>query len=324
MDDKNLKINKILCMLPYLAKNESLQIKDLCKIFNLKQEELIKDMDMLFYNCGTPPFLPDDYLDIEIEKDKISAYNAGNFIKATPSFTPIESIIIFSLLKKLLKTNKKSKNNINKTINSLGKKILKSLHDGGYLKTGKKISFPDSIANIIDDLFLLYRAMHNKNTVKIKYAAKESENLKEFNFNVYSIVQATALWYIGGFCYERNAIRTLRLDRIYAVELTKKEFLPDKNLSWESDLTYTATAGAKNVEIIFNQNVADYAEEEWSNWGKTKKQKNGNLQVNLKVDSNRWLFENLLPYGNDAKIIKPQEVATELKQYLDKTLGNYK
>jgi len=69
--------------------------------------------------------------------------------------------------------------------------------------------------------------------LKIKYQAREQEQITERTIQPYAVYFSGAVWTTIAFCELRQEIREFRLDRIKELKIQQTHFKPDKTFSIE-------------------------------------------------------------------------------------------
>ncbi len=77
--------------------------------------------------------------------------------------------------------------------------------------------------NVIDDTLEMLRiGSRQRRRVWMQYQSRSQEQESEREFDVYAVVHRLGWWYVIGYCHQRRALRTLRVDRIHTLTLLEE------------------------------------------------------------------------------------------------------
>src|SRR5262245_32359690 len=62
------RLRRILAVVPYVIRHPGVRLRDLCALFDLQENDLAQDLNLLFL-AGVPPYGPGDLIDVEIDED---------------------------------------------------------------------------------------------------------------------------------------------------------------------------------------------------------------------------------------------------------------
>ena len=178
----------------------------------------------------------------------------------------------------------------------------------------------------------LFNAIKNKTVLQIKYRPFSPD--KEFSYTIhpYFLKQYNERWFLFGLNEKENILYNLALDRIEEIEETNNDF-QDTGIDFENEyfgniIGVTLPQGEEAIDIILNVSK--------KRWGylRTKplhaSQKlvensdNGEyVTVKIHVIPNHELYSNLLFYGDDVVVKKPQKVRKTLLSIIEKMKENY-
>jgi len=143
---------------------------------------------------------------------------------------------------------------------------------------------------------------------------------QQFNkrrFDPYHAVRHGGDWYVIGFCYLRQGLRTFNLARMTHVVGLAEFFDPAEDFDVEAFTSgqFGIYQGGKAewVEVWFSGRVAGYIKEKkWHESQELKMQEDGSLilrvQVSHRLELKRWL----LGWGADALVLAPDDFAKEM------------
>lgn len=188
--------------------------------------------------------------------------------------------------------------------------------------------------DFIDHVRLLTRAWADRRVVEIVYegAAYEGRPGERSNrivrpFLIEPSLQTHALYLIG-WDEDRGAIRTFKIERIRDVRVTPRAFDPPEGATLERDLRrgWDIIADQPPTEIVvrFSPAVADrVGETTWHPLQRTERTPDGGLvwrsTVSGVIEVRLWI----LSWGDDAEVLEPAELRTQVRAIHERAAGQY-
>jgi len=137
----------------------------------------------------------------------------------------------------------------------------------------------------IDEMFkLIYDATIAKKRISLDYYSMETKKLGKRIIDPYAFKFNFGIWYLIGFCYLRNELRTFRIDRIRKVEILEENFkVPD---SFDMDEYFKESWGIirgqkTKVNLKFSGEAADFVAE--CTWHPSQKMIRVRQGINLEI-----------------------------------------
>ena len=132
-------------------------------------------------------------------------------------------------------------------------------------------------------------------------------------------------WFLFAFDHLRQDIRTFAPARIKSMKLTGKTFDRPQKFSLEKRLRNSfgvhSAQGEFQVAIRFNELVADYIREKrWHDSQQLVEQKDGGVELRLKLSSLEEIERWVLSWAGNAVVIKPKELAGMVKKSAENIL----
>lgn len=173
-----------------------------------------------------------------------------------------------------------------------------------------------------------FEAIINKVVLRVVYKPFSGDSY-DIIFHPYYLKQYNNRWFLFGY-NESTEVDTwnLPLDRIEHIEQTDKKFI-ENDLDWD-DYFYDIIGVSKmseeveEVELLFTKEQAPYVETKPIHPSqKSYQQDNGSLLVKLSVGLNFELQSQLLSFGDQVKVLKPQILSEQIKSRLKKGFDQY-
>jgi len=152
-------------------------------------------------------------------------------------------------------------------------------------------------------------------TITFQYA-KSGQKFEPQKVDPYGLCYRSGFWYLVGCSHKRKAIRLFRTDRFSKLTITDEEFKQDSKFNlekfWTEKLPKEYADKGSEVKIVFDKSVAnDIKKTKWGA-GKTRKLKNGKLELTFKTFDMRRLISFVLSFGSKAELIAPTHLRNKL------------
>ena len=165
--------------------------------------------------------------------------------------------------------------------------------------------------------------------LQISYQARGSGETSQRQVSPLRMVYYRSNWYLDGWCHLRNGLRSFSLDAISQVELTA---LPAEVIDAELQLAHFGAAygifsGPADQQAIieFSAHRARWvADEQWHPQQQGEWLADGRYRLTVPYGEPTELIMDLLKYGADAVVIKPEPLRDRLRQVIDQMAQNYR
>ena len=176
---------------------------------------------------------------------------------------------------------------------------------------------------------LVATALLMRKQLNIKYAGRDRDTSTERIISPQRLVHYRDNWYIDAWCHLREQLRTFSIDRIEYTHLinTKSVDIDDSVLKEHFSTAYGIFSGKPNKTAVlkFNKEVARWvSEEQWHPDQSGQFDIDGCYQLEIPYRDPRELILDILRFGSDVEVLKPEQLRDEVKQKLDKALQQYK
>ncbi|MEP6663701.1 MAG: WYL domain-containing protein [Verrucomicrobiota bacterium] len=218
-----------------------------------------------------------------------------------------------------------------KPLVSAFKKMASSLPDTVSLNLAdwqQTISFRTTAEPILNlEIFdALGKATSHRLQLKLHYRKPGKKNTETRLIDPYHLANINGEWFLFAYDHDRKDIRTFVPARIQSLEKTGKNFVRPQKFSLEKRLRDSfgvhSAEGEYEVVICFNEKVADYIrEKKWHESQELREQKNGGVELRLKLSSLAEIERWILGWGGNAVAIQPAELVKSVKAAAEKILG---
>lgn len=187
---------------------------------------------------------------------------------------------------------------------------------------------PDLVG--IDYFMALYKAISDKQTIKIVYKPYQSDALT-YDASPYYLKQYNERWYVICKVPTEDHYMHFALDRIVSVTKSKITYLPD-NTDFEeyfSDVVGVTITNnpIENIKLRITNNRFPYVATKPIHWSQTELHGEQNAYshvIQLKVRVNSELIAHILYLGNDVEVLEPLTLRNVIKEKIAAMADNYR
>ncbi len=211
----------------------------------------------------------------------------------------------------------------NKSLESLWDKIESALISASNAENAKvKVDFTpwNKDEKLQEKIRIISEAIEHSRRLSIEYHNSNGECLLR-EVEPYELVLRHGRWYLYSYCMQRKDMRTFKVNRISTIEITDRYFeLRDYKNTQKVEskgrddvkkvLRFNKEVYYRVVDIFNDDEVTDITEEYVS------------VVTNLKLDS-RLIFI-ILSFGDDVKVIEPENLKETVKNKIKKMNELYK
>lgn len=177
----------------------------------------------------------------------------------------------------------------------------------------------------------LYNSIINKQLLKITYKHFYALESYEIRFSPYFLKEYNNRWFLFGWSEKNNRVENLALDRITDIRVTSGKY--KENESFNSNIyfqniigvTHTNDAKIENIELLISKERAPYVSTKRIHESQQilKQYKDGSLLIGLSLIVNKELITQILGFGDDIEVKRPEELRVQIKNRLEKAIKQY-
>ena len=157
------------------------------------------------------------------------------------------------------------------------------------------------------DLEKLRRAVRERRTVQITYRSINRPESDCRSVNPYALVFRWGWWYVVGYCLLRMEMRSFRLDRIEALQLTEDTFQMPAGFDIHAYLDEELRSQPQMpVKLLFAPQGAHIAMSNRSYWDSLEQQADGWVLVTMTTPDLNWAASSALAYGPWVTVLEPE------------------
>ena len=175
---------------------------------------------------------------------------------------------------------------------------------------------------------VLFNLIIKKKVVEIVYQPynKESEVVL---IHPYHLKQYNSRWFLFGYNENYKALSNYPLDRIQSVRETSKPII-ESAINWLDyfddiiGVTKPTNTEPQIVKLKFSERRINYVlTKPLHGTQKADKSDESGLTIQIEVIPNPELYQLILSFGEDVKVVSPEEVKMEIKEKIKKMNTNY-
>lgn len=178
---------------------------------------------------------------------------------------------------------------------------------------------------------VIRKAIVAKKTMCITYRSFKAREASTFCFSGYLLKEYRNRWFVLGLSHVRHApLLTLALDRIQSITEHEDEYRENKNINlatyYNDCIGVTKSPGQRDIEVVFWIDNANAPYVITKPLHHTQKQLSGDADgiiFSIRVIPNFELERELLGFGPKMKVLGPRILVKQIRQQLEKMLGNY-
>lgn len=176
--------------------------------------------------------------------------------------------------------------------------------------------YKDSLAPKIE---LLRNAIDDCREVKFRYYAPRGES--DRCIQPYYLIFRWSSWYVWGWCLDREDFRLFKLNRIDNLVLSETVFIKE-SVSLPDLSTERIFPGGIRVKALFDSHCKWRLVEEFGPHC-FEEQKDGELLFQADYTDKENLITWILTFGEQAELLEPEEIRSEIQQIIEKMKGRY-
>jgi proteasome accessory factor C len=310
--DPRDRLRRVLFLVPYAVRHPGILVKDLARRCGVDEKELLEDLDFLL-GVGSPPFAPDDFLDLYVEGDRVHVALHQSFSRP-PRFTESEAAALAAAARGLGGEGRE--------------RSVKALRDS--VPRDRRASFDELVERIYAGappardsvLGRLQRAIAERRAVRLAYQSASSADERERIVHPFTLAQRFGHWYLYGHDAARGRPLAFRLDRIRECAVTDQRFEPPTDAELARARLFSEPEG-EPVRVRLGPLAAAWALARPGGLEVVKRTDDGGAVVEVKGVSEAWATRFALSFGGGAEVIAPAAARRHFTEAVRRTLARY-
>ena len=185
-------------------------------------------------------------------------------------------------------------------------------------------------AEIIDQLM---QAIEDHRITFVAYQSERATEPVSLEMYPYGVAYHKGSLYLVAYSRDHEEIRHFKIDRVSEVDIQTLQFTPDPEFSLEKHFSnsfgvYRRTPSPfetpQKIRIRFSSEAARYVQEKtWHPSQTMKKEKDGSVVMELRLDDTHEFKAWALSFGPRATVLEPESLRAEIIRDLEEILANY-
>ncbi|MDR0965859.1 MAG: WYL domain-containing protein [Myxococcales bacterium] len=210
------EIRRLLLIIPYVARHPGVRLGVLARKLGVTPKRLRRDLDRLSL-IGTPPFGPDDLIDVALVDGRLEVHQAQNFTHP-PRLTLREACALWANAQFAMPLFGDA---LRRARAHLQAALLAS-ERGEFARLCQRLGVPDSP---IDGLLeALCQAMRERREIRFDELNAERCQRIERVVEPWALREQRGHWHLEGFCVGRQGLRRFAVERLSALSFTGRYF----------------------------------------------------------------------------------------------------
>jgi proteasome accessory factor C len=312
------QVRRLLSLVPYLREHDGAAMSDVADAFGITTKTLRDDLSVLWM-CGMPGLTPGDL--IEIDMDAVDGEGVIHLSNADYLTRPLrlaadEALALVLALRTLREVAGPGERD------AIDRALVKLEAAAGDTATGDQVSVTVTAARDEVQARVNEGLLHHKRLDLTYDVASRAETTRRM-VDPLRVFVLEGYGYLDAWCYSATALRTFRLDRIAAVEVTNVDVAPhDVVLKDLSNGWFESLRDAPLVTLDLQPEAAWVAE--YYPTEAVSAHPDGGLTVFLRVTDPAWLRGLLLRLGGRARVVAPAGAGDSAAEAAREALAQYR
>ena len=321
MSDLSDRLTRILVMIPYIQRYPGIAVQDLAQRLGCAPETILADLDAVLL-CGVPPYLPNDYIGVVLEGDKVYLSFAEHFRR--PVNLTFEETLSLNLALKRLPLARHGL----EAAEQLQRKMLALLPSGArsqWRAARRQLEVGPLPRELRNRIALLEQAIEERREVRMEYFTASRDEMTERDVRPYGLIEHGGEWYVVGHCLLRDRELPFRVDRIRRLNLLDRSFQLPASFRIERyhrPQMYFPTSRDLRVKLRIAPELARWVREEHPA-GKIRPLPDGGLILRLSVSQPQWIISWVMAHAGKVELLAPEALRRQIAAASRKAAQKY-
>lgn len=294
------QVRRLLSLVPYLREHDGAAMNDVAAAFGITTKTLREDLNVLWM-CGLPGLSPGDLIDIDmdaVEGEGVIHLSNADYLTRPLRLAADEALALVLALRTLREVAGPGERN------AIDGALVKLEAAAGATGTSEQASVTVTAARDEIQARVNDGLQHHKQLDLTYDVASRAETTQRM-VDPLRVFVLEGYGYLEAWCHSATALRTFRLDRIAAVEVSDLDaashddvVLKDLSTGW-----FDALKDAPLVTVQLQPAAAWVAE--YYPTEAVQSHPDGQITVSLRVTDPAWLRGLLLRLGGGARVLAP-------------------
>lgn len=313
------RLRRLLAIIPLIQRRGGVTIQELQETLGVSRRELQGDLDAILL-CGVPPYLPNDYISMFVDGDRVTVEYAEHF--ARPARLTLREALALRLAIERLPVAEDSPlgdaaiellDVLDRLMRKAGQGSLRTLE--GRIEASREQALGDKL-QAIDE------AVGARRPLDFDYYSASGASVKRRRVRPYGRGDQFGNQYLIGWdeTGQPPGQRTFRLDRMTGLTVASDQpaFEPPAGFDLAAELERIGPGQGERfpLRLRFKKDVARVAAEDHAEM-RVEKAPGGDIVVEMTAGSRPWAVSKALLYGENVEVLEPPEVRRDLVERLE-------
>lgn len=274
------RVQRILAVIPYIVQNPGTPMMELAQRFSLSEEELRKDLELVFYGVGLYPFTPDVLVEVNFDNDCVTV-NLADYFHRPVRLTHEEALTLLAGGRAMLgRKDSDPEGALSRAV----QKLSAVLGEGAESAVEVALGPADT-----ETLHTLQAAVETGSRVALSYYSYGRDEPTRREVDPYRVLSRQGHWYLLAHCHLADGERLFRIDRIQAAELTGSRFEAPESIR---EVEETLSGASRAVELLGPESISWVADA--YPYDVFERLPDGTVRLVIPVTATPWLERLLL------------------------------
>lgn len=280
------RLQRILAVVPWILQNQGATVDEICQRFGVERDDLIADLEFVFYNVGLHPFTPDMLAEVTFDDDRVTVL-IGDYFRRPLRLTHAEALTLVAAGRALAgRPGVDPDGTLDRAVHKVAAAL--GTDDPAAIEVGLGEADPA--------VFEAARtAVDQQRHLQIEYYSYGRDEPTMRRIDPYSVHSEEGRWYLSAYCHVAGDRRSFRVDRIRSATLEDTTFERPDGVG-PARITLD---GGRLVQLVVGDDAGWVAEQFPVTDVDTLA--DGRLSIVLPVTADAWLQRLLLRLGPTAE-----------------------
>jgi len=308
------RLPRLLALVPYLLKHPGVRVADVAALFEVTEEQLRRDLDLLWV-CGLPGHGPGDLIDLEFEGDTITLSEPAG-VTAPLRLTVDEALALLVALRTLAETpGLADREVVDRTLAKV------EAAAGAAAEPSHRVEV--TVEGEEQVLPVVRQALDASLRLHLSYYVPGRDETTERDVDPLRVLLVDGRSYLEAWCLLAEGVRLFRLDRVVAVTMLDiaAEAHPEAEQRDLSQGLFRASPDDTLVTLALRPGahwVADYHPCE-----SVEQIGDGTVVARLRTPDTAWVRRLALRLGDSGSVLEPPELAEQVRSDARAALSAY-
>jgi len=310
------RLQRLLALVPYVVSRNVVGLADTAAAFGVTERQLVDDLNMLW--CvelrGPDPYCP---IDLSYEGGEIMISEAESIGRPLRLAVDEASALLVALRMLAEVPGLGDRSAVSRAI----AKLEAAAGEAGV--PSSQVTVQVDRPNGVGAEVQVRDALERGRRIHLRYYVPGRDEATERDVDPMRLLVVEGRTYLEGWCRRADAVRLFRLDRVLGIELLDvAASVPADARGVDVDQGLFRPS-PEDVRVVFELSPAGRWVAEYYPCEVVEELGDGRLRVGLRTPDTRWVRRLALRLGEDARLISPPELVTQVRADATAALAQY-